>query len=239
MARVTHSAGHPNLESVREPSRTAKARRSITGKAAAAKQRKSPRLEKKKKKLAPTKVRLTQVELGHFIYKHNIESYADLEALAQQRSANGEFDIFNFIAAKERCVSEALIKRMKSMRDAETRQADAHLTRMEKLKRALQLPCVAGCDGRWALYAADIFEQSGYTVLEGATAFRRAIEHGRKKENNVILIGERDCGKTFLVDPLESIFRTFSSPTKGRFSWVEIEGKEVNNLIYHCYITNG
>ena len=44
---------------------------------------------------------------------------------------------------------------------------------------------------------------------------------------NVMLIGPRDTGKTFLLAPLENIYKTFSSPPKDKFGWADILDNEV------------
>ena len=44
---------------------------------------------------------------------------------------------------------------------------------------------------------------------------------------NVILIGEGNCGKTFLLKPLCSIYRAFSNPASGAFAGLGVQNAEV------------
>ena len=143
------------------------------------------------------------------------------------RAADGYKDLFNYIAVKPRALTEEMIMRMISMRSAEKRQAESHLSREDKLQRALGSECVEACDGKWIKYAKEICRTNGLNAYVVADAFRKAIILGRGKDNNIMIVGEKDRGKSFLVEPLESIFCTFSSPTKGSFSWIGMEGKEV------------
>ena len=56
---------------------------------------------------------------------------------------------------------------------------------------------------------------------------RENIELGRAKGSTVFLIGPKDCGKSFLLMPLEKIYKTFSNPTRGRYNWIGVDEKEV------------
>ena len=42
-----------------------------------------------------------------------------------------------------------------------------------------------------------------------------------------IIIGLANCGKTFLLRPLEDIFQTFSNPANDKYGWVGTEKAEV------------
>ena len=53
------------------------------------------------------------------------------------------------------------------------------------------------------------------------------LNEGRKKGNDLMVIGPANCGKTFLFRPLTEIFDTFVSPTHGTFAWVGAEKAEV------------
>ena len=50
---------------------------------------------------------------------------------------------------------------------------------------------------------------------------------GRSKETNILIIGPANCGKTFLLKPLQKIFQCFSNPATGTFAWVGVEECEV------------
>ena len=50
---------------------------------------------------------------------------------------------------------------------------------------------------------------------------------GRGKYRNLMLTGPANCGKTFLLNPLNRIYRTFTNPASNTFAWVGAEDAEV------------
>lgn len=53
------------------------------------------------------------------------------------------------------------------------------------------------------------------------------LQKGRAKGRNIFLIGRANCGKSFLIRPLEKIYRALVNPAQNSFSFAGIEGKEV------------
>ena len=60
-----------------------------------------------------------------------------------------------------------------------------------------------------------------------AEACKELLEKGRGKYRNIMIIGPANCGKTFLLNPLNTIYRTFSNPATSTFAWVGAEQSEV------------
>ena len=56
---------------------------------------------------------------------------------------------------------------------------------------------------------------------------RTLLSKGRGKVRTVIIIGPANCGKTFLLRPLEIIFKTFSNPGNDKYGWVGANKAEV------------
>ena len=53
-----------------------------------------------------------------------------------------------------------------------------------------------------------------------------ALEKGRGKYRNIMIIGPANCAKTFLLKPLSVIYNTFCNPATGSFAWVGVQDKE-------------
>ena len=49
---------------------------------------------------------------------------------------------------------------------------------------------------------------------------------GRGKYRNIMITGNANCGKTFLLNPLTLIFNTFCNPASGSFAWVGVQNAE-------------
>lgn len=230
MGRIAHSPDHPTLEQIQERGRrSASCRDAFLSKAAEAKKRRAsePPPPRKGKQASGKPPRLSMQEVGDFVLRNSITTYAEFEKVAHDRRSNGDNDLFNFICRTKRANTEELITRMNSMRAVPEREADEKLTKMEKLERAGQGDCVENCDGKWRRYAEEILVANDMDVKEVAHCFKEALTVGRGKGINPNLVGPADCGKSFLVQPLEEIYKCFTSPTTGSFAWVELEGKEV------------
>ena len=60
-----------------------------------------------------------------------------------------------------------------------------------------------------------------------AAAIRELLEKGRGKYRNVMIVGPADCGKTFILNPLNELFQTFTNPATTSYAWVGSENAEV------------
>ena len=53
------------------------------------------------------------------------------------------------------------------------------------------------------------------------------LRKGRDKLRNVIIVSPGNCGKTFLLRPLEIIFKIFLNPAINKYRWVGADKAEV------------
>ena len=81
---------------------------------------------------------------------------------------------------------------------------------------------VHGCDGQWRLCVQEILEENDI----GVELFRTAVNELLGKNRNLLLTGPTNCGKSFLLNPLKVIYRTFCNPATGTFAWVGVENAE-------------
>ena len=86
--------------------------------------------------------------------------------------------------------------------------------------------CSDDCAERWLLQAQNTLQLNGLDLNKFTAAIRNRIEKGRGKHRNIILVGNSNCGKTFLLKPLTKMHLCFTSPTSGTFNWVGAEKSE-------------
>ena len=72
--------------------------------------------------------------------------------------------------------------------------------------------------------------QNEINVYEFSSSVRQLLYYGRQKKLNIILVGPTNCGKSFLLNPLELIFKTFANPATGKYAWVGVDECEVAYL---------
>lgn len=58
----------------------------------------------------------------------------------------------------------------------------------------------------------DVFTHNDIAYDDFSQAVRTALEAGRGKYRNVFIKGPANCGKTFLLIPLNMMFKTFTNP---------------------------
>ena len=101
------------------------------------------------------------------------------------------------------------------------------LPRLEKVRSFLTANCVDQCNGKWLTCAKQVLRQNNFNISVFADSVREAIIKGRQKNNNIMLVGPTNCGKSFLLSPLELIFKTFMNPACEKYAWLELGDKEV------------
>ena len=75
---------------------------------------------------------------------------------------------------------------------------------------------------RWNDVSVDTFTQ----------AVRNVLEQGRGKFRNILIKGPAKTGKTFILNPLNVVFKAFSNPASSTFPWVGAEKAEVIFLTF-------
>jgi len=90
--------------------------------------------------------------------------------------------------------------------------------------------CVEGCGGKWFRNARQVLVNNKVNMYYFACAMRHAIKKGRQKNQNILIVGPTNCGKSFLLNPLEIIYRAFVNPATGKYAWIGLDQCEVAYL---------
>ena len=99
-------------------------------------------------------------------------------------------------------------------------------SRMELLYECLAEECSDVCNRQWITCAKDVLIRNGISVVKFARAIVESLDKGPAKYRNVMLVGPTNCGKTFLLNPLNVIYNTFTNPASSSFAWVGAEKAE-------------
>ena len=114
-----------------------------------------------------------------------------------------------------------IVKTAWDMENAEATLNRLRKSRMLLLEEAGEGDCVDRCDGQWRLCAQELLEENGI----GVELFRTSK---KGKNCNLPLTGPTNCGKSFLLNRLRVIYRTFCNPATGTFAWVDVEVRNVS-----------
>ena len=228
---VCHSDGHPNLEEAKSPA----TKYCI----AANRRRQSGKVSKSMGGLGessstttpqpPRKVRLTDREVGNFIVKHEIRTYKELLAIADEREEAGEHDLAEFVWKRREEWLMGCIK--KAWDKANARQEVDALKKHDRLDLLIEAKtetlCI--CDGLWLKCAKEVLALNDIDESEFAQAIHENLIKGRGKFRNVLLVGKTNRAKTFLLKPLRTIYGRFlfENPACHKYGWGGCRGKSV------------
>ena len=108
-------------------------------------------------------------------------------------------------------------------------------TCMQLLQDAKKGPHKSLCTGDWLKAAKQLLELNNVNIQQFTRDIRELIEHGRGKGRCIMICGESNCGKSFILMPLTEIYDTFLCPSNNKFNWVGANTKDVvllNDLNY-------
>ena len=156
-----------------------------------------------------------------------IKTRLELVFLANEQKNEGKCELAQFIANRgSKSVDEALSVGWE-FEEAGKNLQRTRLSRIEILYSQLAGECIVGCQGQWLLMAKEILERNNIRHLDFAEAVRTLLQKGRGKYRNLYIKGPCNCGKTFLLNPLNILFKTFCNPASTTFAWVGAQEAEV------------
>ena len=170
--------------------------------------------------------RLTAYEVGEIIVQRNVKTLTELQALAFEQKKEGKTDLAEFLVNRNPKVVADVLQTAWEIENAPKKLARSRKSRMDLLEDAKSGSCVTGCHGEWLTCAQQILHNNGISLEFFRTAVKDLLVNGRGKYKNIMLTGPANCGKTFLLNPLTTIYDTFSNPATGTFAWVGVDKAE-------------
>ena len=208
------SQSHPNLEEMNPP-KTSKCLSALRKKHA--RSANNTVVEEPKKKEKKSK-RLSNYDVYKYISQNEIQSEDQLYSIAHTQEADGKTDLAVYLLSRSRKSVGELFENANRMNSATATVQRATMNRMQILEAALTKECI--CEGEWLRCAKEVLTNNGIHPFVFADRLRTLLIHGRGKLRNIIIVGPANCGKTFLLRPIETIFETFSNPAHDKYGWV-------------------
>lgn len=172
--------------------------------------------------------RLSKVDVMKIIQDENIRNETEFLALAKTQSSEGKPDLEEFVARTPEKSYRELISKTWKLAAAPGLVKRKNQSRMERVRELLEGECSPQCENKqWLKLACDLLDKNRIYKSVFAEAIRTLLEKGRGKRRNIILVGYKDCGKTFILDPLKIIFKCFANPSSGKYAFVGSQDCEV------------
>ena len=181
----------------------------------------------RKKRKQGWQLRLSIYEVSQVAVQRGIKSRLELQSLANKQKKEGKTDLAEVIANRGCKAVEEALRVGWEMEEAPAKLERNQKTRMGILEEFLQEECVFTCNKRWLMIAKDILQRNSIPEADFTEAVRNLLIKGRGKYCSILLRGPANCGETFILNPLNSIFRTFSIPATTSFAWVGAQDCEV------------
>ena len=182
--------------------------------------------DEKERKSKKRKKRLTPFELSEIIVEKGIRTRTELLAFANKQKLEGKCDIAEFIANRGPRVVAEVLNTAWEMTNAQDKLERSKKTRLELLQEAALGNCVTGCEGKWLTCALEVLQQNGICRETFTGAIRDLLHQGRSKFRNIMICGPANSAKTFILNPLSSVYTTFCNPACTSFAWVRAEDAE-------------
>ena len=142
-------------------------------------------------------------------------------SLVQVQREEGKRDLPLYVLNNiDRCVK--LIATTWEMQCTKEERERSSKTCIQILRESLE-----GCNGRWIQLARETLSRNGLGLGEFSRAVVTLMTSGRGKHRNILITGPANCGKSFLLNPLQMIFRSFTNPAQNTFAWIGVEMAEV------------
>jgi len=223
---VHHSPGHPDLSNATSP-------RTKTCTLAYLKKKRTQKSAEGSKHganaaSAKKRLKLCNLDVSELVVKHNIKSTLALFHLGEQRKQAGEFDLATYLLARTVKQTEEIISKAWLLKSAGSKMVRENTSRMQMIEGASRGNCcVENC--HWLQYAIEVLRLNRIEVRKFATYLRESLTLGRGKYRNLMLVGESNCAKTFMLRPLKRIFgdRLYENPAHDKYCWVGAESADV------------
>ena len=88
---------------------------------------------------------------------------------------------------------------------------------MDRIHKVSYGSCAEECNSSWLKYEDNVLANKKLHPAVFGTAVRELITLACGKYWNIVYVGPSNCGKTFLLRPLESIFKTFANPASDNY----------------------
>ena len=201
-------------------------------KKSAAKRRDEKEKEKEKKeKEKKRRKRMDKLDIMDFIVQNKLKTDEELLSMGKKRRDEyGDREVLLFLTnLGEKGRRDVMRDAWKTHTSTEVviRQSK---TRMDIVRETMssQENCICPERGLWLILALDVCDKNGFLWKDMSNAFYDLLENGRGKHRNIILYGERNCAKTFLLEPLTNLFpNTFHTPPASNFGWLGVEEAQV------------
>lgn len=102
---------------------------------------------------------------------------------------------------------------------------------MNTIKKCSEKSCIERCEGKCYHCALGILQHNKVNSYVYTDTFRDLFTGGCGKFRNNMIIGQANCGKRFMLKPLQHIYHALCNPANDKCAWVGTDKAEVIVLL--------
>ena len=189
-----------------------------------------PRAKPKAKK----EKRLDLDVVHDLVVQNNLRTDKELAFFANKLAKDGKRDLqrwlLSHLSPKSRNDLLSTIWLMKDAVDESTRSNKTLIELLEECLGAEHSTCPRTgnvCDGSWLPAALECLTLNNISREYFSQRVLKALRHGRGKGYNMMICGPSNAAKSFLLMPLELIYKVFFQPSSGSYNWMHAPDAEV------------
>ena len=163
--------------------------------------------------------KLKKGDVAMFVIENQVKTELQLMVLATERRDLGDRLLYDYLISLRRAARLELLQDAWNFENAKQTTSNENIDRIKTLQEQANKPCV--CNGVWLTCAKDILSKNGLDKEKFCRALHDAIEKGRCKHANILIVGPADCGKTFILEPVCDVFpNVFQNPASSTFDFL-------------------
>ena len=170
--------------------------------------------------------RLTNLDVQLMIRERGLTLPDEVLSLSEEQRIEGKIDLAEFCAGKTIAQIEGIIEQAWRTENAKSTLKKKTRSRMDVIRQTALAQCSENCNGRWFELAVDCLHKNHIHEVVFADAIRNLLIIGRSKFNNIMIIGDSNTAKSFILQPLDKIFDCFLNPAVDKYAWVGVNKKE-------------
>ena len=180
------------------------------------------------------------------VVQNNLRTDKELALFANKLAKDGKRDLQRWLLSHPSPKSRNdFLSTVWLMQDAVEESSRSNKTLIQLLEECLgaeHSTCARTgnvCDGSWLPAALEVLSLNNISREYFSQRVLKALRNGRGKGNNMMICGPSNAAKSFLLMPLDLIYKVFFQPSGGSYNWMHAPDAEVIFLNDICYEENG
>ena len=111
-------------------------------------------------------------------------------------------------------------------------------TQLEILQSMLTQDCIQECNNVWYKTAIQTLERNNICINSFCSSIRTLLDKNRGKLTSILIAGPTNCGTSFILKPITTVFNTFDNPATSSFAWEELNKQKSYFLMTFAGVLN-